>query len=231
MPCRSASASAARAARLRAVQGDLGGVRARAGDAQLVGGGHGDLVVEADGEEDVGQVVEAVRAARADRELDVDLGGDADGPIGHGVRHLRATAVAVDRSSSGAGSAARRPPRSRSPTRPRGLCSAMAANSSTVSASPRACGETPAATRAASAAAADRPSRPARRAASCGAARRPRRPPRRPRSGRRWSDRLGPPDQGDQAGVDVGRRPEDVAADGAGPLDLGVPVAFTDGTP
>src|SRR5690348_12075038 len=65
----------------------------------------------------------------------------------------------------------------------------MRANSSTVRASPRACGETPAATRAAAAAAAD-PAQPA------------------------W------------AAVPVRAGPDDVAADGAGPLDLGVPVGL-----
>ncbi len=106
------------------VQRYLGGVRSRAGDAQRVGGGGGDLVVQADGEEDVGQVVEAVGAGRADGELDVDLGGDADGDGG-----------------AHAGTS--------------GLFSAIAANSSTVSASPRACGEIPAAVSAASAAGAE----------------------------------------------------------------------------
>lgn len=69
---------------VRAVQGHLVGVRARAGQAQRRGGGRGDLVVEADGEEDVGEVVEPVGAGGAHRELDVDLGGDADGDA-HGV--------------------------------------------------------------------------------------------------------------------------------------------------
>jgi hypothetical protein len=57
----------------------LGRVRALAGDPEFVGRGHGDLVVQTDREEDVGQVVEAVGARGTHRELDVDLGGDADG--------------------------------------------------------------------------------------------------------------------------------------------------------
>src|SRR5690606_34318792 len=59
-----------------AVERDLGGVGALAGDARAAGRGRrGDLVVETDGQEDVGQVVVAVGAGGADRELDVDLGG------------------------------------------------------------------------------------------------------------------------------------------------------------
>src|SRR5690606_3831887 len=115
-----------------AVQGDLAGVRARARHPGAAGRrGGGDLVVQADGEEDVGQVVEAVGAGGADRELDVDLGGDADRDAG-----------------------------AHAPDSLLGACSAMRANSSTVSDSPRACGDTPAATRAASAAAAE-PAHPA----------------------------------------------------------------------
>lgn len=64
---------------VRTVQGDLGRVRARAGDPEFVGGGHGDLVVEAHREKDVGQVMETVGAGCPHRELDVDLRGDADG--------------------------------------------------------------------------------------------------------------------------------------------------------
>lgn len=69
---------------VRAVEGHLGDVRARAGDAQFVRRGDRHLVVQADREEDVGQVVEAVGACAADRELDVDLGRDA---YRHRLRH------------------------------------------------------------------------------------------------------------------------------------------------
>ena len=101
--------------------------------------------------------------------------------------------------------------------------SAIRTNAAMPSDSPRASGSTPAATSAASAAAAD-----------------PAIPLSTPRSAlRRWANAasttaktcsrvtvrgrrlvMGP---GDQAGVDVGRRPEHVAADRAGPADVGVP--------
>lgn len=64
---------------VRTVQGHLVGAGALAGDRQLVGGGDGDLVVQPDGEKDVGQVVEPVGPGTADRELHIDLGGDANG--------------------------------------------------------------------------------------------------------------------------------------------------------
>ena len=85
-----------------------------------------------------------------------------------------------------------------------------------------ACGSMPAWASAASAACADPASPAAWRAASCGAGRRRRRRPRTPPRATRSSTaaRGGP---GDQAGVDVGGRPEDVAADRAGPPYLGVP--------
>ena len=58
---------------------ELAGAGALAGDGQFVGGGGGDLVVQPDGEEDVGQVVEPVGPGTADRELHIDLGGNANG--------------------------------------------------------------------------------------------------------------------------------------------------------
>ena len=61
---------------VRTVQGDLVGVGALAGDRQRRRAGrHGDLVVQRHREEDVRQVVEAVGARAAHRQLDVDLRG------------------------------------------------------------------------------------------------------------------------------------------------------------
>jgi hypothetical protein len=62
-----------------AVGGHGGGVGPGDGDREPVGGGDRHLVVEPDGEEDGGQAVEAVGAAAADGQLDVDLGRDPDG--------------------------------------------------------------------------------------------------------------------------------------------------------
>ena len=147
--------------------------------------------------------------ARAHRELDVDLGGDAygdahgwaDSASSHGVRGPLACAAACARRSARTPrpSATRRGPAARRRRRP---------------ARPRRRRPT-------------RPIRRARRAASCGAGRRPRRRPRRPRAavavvliGSARRTRETSPQSTFGAGQKT-LRPMD-----AGPLDLGVPVGL-----